>query len=107
MKNKNVNVIIKSIDKDSLLIFKKFIINQIRRMNIEYRSFDLPTKKKRITLLKSPHVNKSVREQFEIKNYKCLFQFSFDIKSKFIKFLFLNKPKTVIITLSQIKYISE
>jgi small subunit ribosomal protein S10 len=99
MKTKNVSLIIKSINKDSLLIFKKFIINQISRTNINYKSFQLPTRKKRVTLLKSPHVNKSAREQFEIKYYKCFFQFSFNLDSSFIKFLFLNKPKTVRIQL--------
>ena len=102
MKNKNIYLIIKSIDKESLLIFKKFVINQISRTNINYKSFQLPTKKKRVTLLKSPHVNKSAREQFEIKYYKCFFQFSFNLDSSFLKFLFLNKPKTVTLQLKTI-----
>lgn len=31
-----------------------------------------PTRKKRFTLLKSPHVNKTAREQFEARMYSCL-----------------------------------
>jgi len=30
----------------------------------------LPTKKERYTLLRSPHVNKSARDQFEIRTHK-------------------------------------
>jgi len=102
MKNKNVHLIVNSVDKDSLSIFKKFIVKQINRTNTDYKSFNLPTTTKRITLLKSPHVNKSAREQFEIKYYKCFFQFSFNLKLNFIKFLFLNKPKTVTLQLKTV-----
>jgi len=31
-----------------------------------------PTRRKRFTLLKSPHVNKTAREQFEVRRYSCL-----------------------------------
>jgi small subunit ribosomal protein S10 len=31
-----------------------------------------PMRKKRFTLLKSPHVNKTAREQFEVRAYSCL-----------------------------------
>lgn len=102
MKNKNIHLIIKSVDKDSLVIFKNFIQKQINRENIDYKSFNLPITKKRITLLKSPHVNKSAREQFEIKYYKCFFQFSFKLKLNFLKLLFLNKPKTITLQLKTV-----
>jgi len=32
----------------------------------------IPTRIKRFTLLKSPHVNKTAREQFETRMYSCL-----------------------------------
>ena len=64
--------------------------------------FKLPIKKKRITLLKSPHVNKTAREQFEIKTYKVVIQLLNGEKFKILKLLSLNKPKTVVITIKNI-----
>ena len=32
----------------------------------------LPTEKEIVTILRSPHVNKDSREQFEIRTHKCL-----------------------------------
>jgi len=34
--------------------------------NLSYSSINLPVKKERITLLKSPHVNKKAKDQYEI-----------------------------------------
>jgi small subunit ribosomal protein S10 len=99
MKKKTFHLIIKTIDKTSISLFKNFIKKMLDKTNILYKTFDLPKKKKRVTLLKSPHVNKSAREQFEIKYYKSFFQFSNNLNPEFLKFLFLNKPKTVRIQL--------
>jgi small subunit ribosomal protein S10 len=87
---------IKSLDKKSLNLYKIFISQVLEQIGIKYKIFNLPTIKKRVTLLKSPHVNKSAREQFETKYYKTLI--SFDLApelSKQLNLLVLNKPKTV------------
>jgi len=99
MQRKKFHLIIKAIDKNSIFLFKRFIARMFLKTNIAYKSFDLPIKRKRITLLKSPHVNKSAREQFEIKYYKCFFQFYSKLNPEFLRFLFLNKPKTLRISL--------
>ena len=52
-------------------------------------------KKNRITLLKSPHVNKSAREQFEIKYYRVVIQLNEDINHKILETLLVDKPKSV------------
>ncbi|GAA7216253.1 30S ribosomal protein S10 [Helicobacter pylori] len=49
------------------------IVEAVKRSGSEIRGpIPLPTKNKRYTVLRSPHVNKDSREQFEIKVYSRL-----------------------------------
>ncbi len=49
------------------------IVEAVRRSGSEIRGpIPLPTKNKRYTVLRSPHVNKDSREQFEIRVYSRL-----------------------------------
>jgi ribosomal protein S10 len=91
-----------AINKESLLIYKEFLLKVFNKLDIKYNLINLPIKKKRITLLKSPHVHKSSREQFEIKKNKILINVSSNIKPIFLKFLLLNKPKTVKIKINKL-----
>ena len=93
---------IKSIDQKSLKIYLIKIKKILKIIGISYNLFKLPIKKKRITLLKSPHVNKTAREQFEIKTYKVIIQLLNGEKFKILKLLSLNKPKTVVLTIKNI-----
>ena len=42
------------------------------KYKLSYSSINLPVDKKRFTVLKSPHVNKKAKEQFEIRISNCL-----------------------------------
>jgi small subunit ribosomal protein S10 len=67
------------------LIFPK-IIQKLNSMGIdEYRVIPMPIKKQRFTVLRSPHVDKKSREQFEIRTYSKLLIVSFDLYSNFDK----------------------
>jgi len=56
----------------------------------------LPLKKKKITLLKSPHVYKKAKEHFEICCFKTTFLIKMsDIQIPCVKYLVFNKPKTL------------
>jgi ribosomal protein S10 len=90
---------IKSVNKESLDLYQIFLKNIFQKLQINYSLYNLPTKKKRITLLKSPHVNKTAREQFEIKNYRAVIQLNTLLKPTILKFILLNKPKTVTINI--------
>ena len=90
---------IKSVNKESLYLYQIFLKNIFQKLQINYSLYNLPTKKKRITLLKSPHVNKTAREQFEIKNYRAVIQLNTLLKPTILKFILLNKPKTVTINI--------
>ena len=96
---------IKSLNNQILKIYKKLLEKKLLKVKINYTVFCLPKKKKRITLLKSPHVNKSAREQFEIKQYSCLFGFKcLSLKDiKLVENLLINKPNTVSLKLKTYK----
>ena len=63
---------INAINNSVLNLYAFFLSNVFKKLNVQYALTSLPTKKKRITVLKSPHVHKSSREQFEIKSYTKL-----------------------------------
>ena len=70
---------------ESTIKFKSFNIyklNQIIRnlekeakiYNLESTIISLPKKNKKITILRSPHVHKKARDQFEVQNYSKIFK---------------------------------
>ena len=93
---------IQSLNKQSALLYQIFLKKILDKTNVEYSIFNLPLKQKRITLLKSPPVNKSAREQFEIKRYSFILQTNEKINSYLLKFLLLNKPKSINLILKNI-----
>lgn len=93
---------IKSSHKKSIALYKLFLAKILKEIQIEYKVVDVPTKRRRITLLKSPHVNKAAREQFEFRNYKTVFFVKNKASINCFKFLFTNKPKTVKLTLKRL-----
>jgi len=93
--NNTLQITICSIDKTLLGIYLTFLKNIFKKLNIVYTSTNLPLKIKKITLLKSPHVHKKAREQFEIKKFKKLFIIKNLKLSKYLVFIFLNKPKFI------------
>lgn len=97
-----VQINLKSLNKESLHLYKTFLIKILEKISIDYKTFDLPTRRKRVTLLKSPHVNKSAREQFELRAYKSVIYISNKISSEKIKFIIINKPKTIKVNIKNI-----
>jgi len=93
---------IKSLSKDSLNLYKEFLKITLKKININFSLFNLPTKKKRITLLKSPHVNKSSREQFEIKYFNTIIQIKNILNPNLLKILLINKPKVVTVSIKTV-----
>jgi small subunit ribosomal protein S10 len=96
-----IKIIIKSINLESLLIYKEFLKKLLQKTNNKFSSINLPIKKKKITLLKSPHVNKKSKEQFQIKTYKFIIIIKENISLQKIKFLLINKPKTIKISIKK------
>lgn len=93
--NNSIQIKICSIDKTVLAIYLCFLHNIFRKLNIMYTSTNLPVETKKITLLKSPHVHKKAREQFEVRKFTKLFTIKNFKTSKYLLFIFLNKPKFI------------
>jgi ribosomal protein S10 len=93
---------IHSINKSVLNVYAFFLLNIFKKLSIKHSISNLPTNKKRITVLKSPHVHKSSREQFEIKTYKLVISVFSKIQMSLLKFLIINKPKSLKLKIKKI-----
>ena len=77
--NLKYQIKIKSLHKESVKLYINFLQKMLRKIKVNFSIIALPEKKNRVTLLKSPHVNKSAREQFEIRYYRTLLKIKSDI----------------------------
>lgn len=92
---------IKSLDKVTLNLYTIFLIKMLNKLSfVKYSYKRLPVRKKRITLLKSPHVNKKAMDQFEIRIQKVHFVIKNLNSLAFVKQLMFNKPKHIKIKFS-------
>ena len=96
--NLKYQIKIKSLHKESVKLYINFLQKMLRKIKVNFSIIALPEKKNRVTLLKSPHVNKSAREQFEIRYYRTLLKIKSDIDHKTLELLLINKPKSVTIS---------
>lgn len=67
-----IRIRLQSYNLTSLKYLKKKLKFMALDFNLGYSSISLPVKKKKITLLKSPHVNKKARDQYEISKLNRL-----------------------------------
>jgi len=96
MKKNILQINIKSNNLLCLQIYGHFCKKVFDLLQIKYSFFFLPKKKKRITLLKSPHVNKTAREQFEIKYHKLSIQLKLiQLDLSVLKWILIEKPSIV------------
>lgn len=84
-----------SSSKTSLKIYTSILLSYFNNWNINYSNSSFPKTKKRITLLKSTHVNKKAKEHFEIESFKNTILIHSLIKINVLNILFLNKPRSV------------
>ena len=96
--NLKYQIKIKSLHKESVKLYINFLQKMLRKIKVNFSIIALPEKKNRVTLLKSPHVNKSAREQFEIRYYRTLLKIKSDIDHKALELLLINKPKSVTVS---------
>lgn len=73
MDNKNIRIRLKAFDFRVLNASAEEIVSAAKRTGAQVRGpVPLPTRIERFTVLRSPHVNKKSREQFEIRTHKRL-----------------------------------
>ena len=73
MENQNIRIRLKAFDHRILDQSTNEIVNTAKRTGANVRGpIPLPTKMKRFTVLRSPHIDKKSREQFEMRTHKRL-----------------------------------
>lgn len=100
-----INIYLQSSDKTSLYNYKNKLISLLKIYNIKnYSIINLPKKKKRYTILRSPHVYKKSLETYEEIIYTTNYRFIIKDKATYssifyiIKFLKYNTPLNINIT---------
>lgn len=91
---------LKSLDRISLDIYSLYLKNVLSTLNFTTSFCNLPKKRKIVTLLKSPHVNKSAREQFSMHIYSKIIIIKNSKNLNFLKFITANKPKHITLNIS-------
>jgi len=73
MDSQNIRIRLKAFDHRVLDLSTHEIVDTARRTGAQVRGpIPLPTKLERFTVLRSPHIDKKSREQFEIRTHKRL-----------------------------------
>ena len=71
MENQNIRIRLKAYDHRLLDQSVKEIVNTAKRTGAQVRGpIPLPTQIGKLTVLRSPHIDKKSREQFEIRTHK-------------------------------------
>lgn len=73
MMNQNIRIRLKAYDHRVLDVSASEILNTAKRTGARVRGpIPLPTRTERYTVLRSPHIDKKSREQFEIRTHRRL-----------------------------------
>ncbi len=73
MENQNIRIRLKAFDHRVLDQSTSEIVNTAKRTGAQVRGpIPLPTRIQKYTVLRSPHIDKKSREQFEIRTHKRL-----------------------------------
>jgi len=91
----NIKLKLKSLDRVSLDIYSLYLKKILSNLNFANSCCNLPKKRKFITLLKSPHVNKSAREQFSMQIYSKIITIKNFKNPSFLEYILMNKPKHI------------
>nr|NP_066432.1 ribosomal protein S10 [Ochromonas danica]AAG18398.1 ribosomal protein S10 [Ochromonas danica] len=86
-------IIVKSNNKNLLECYVRYLktVIKIKEISIVW----LPKTIKKITLLKSPHVYKKTKAQYQKVTFKCLIEIKKDIFYSKLIFILRNIPKSI------------
>jgi len=74
-------------------LYKQFLTRLLQKYKISFTLVSLPTKRRRLSVLKSPHVHKKAKEHFNLFIYKFFILLPNNIKLS--KLLLLNRPSVI------------
>ena len=88
---------LKSNFKKTLELYTFYLEKNLKSTDVDFKLVRLPKRIKRLTILKSPHVNKKARDQYEIRTYNLTFVITKNVQdlSGLLKFLLSNKPALI------------
>ena len=73
MENQTIRIRLKAFDHRLLDVSAGEIVNTAKRTGAQVRGpIPLPTRIEKVTVLRSPHIDKKSREQFEVRTHKRL-----------------------------------
>ena len=73
MENQNIRIHLRAYDNKILDLSTEEIVNTAKRTGAQFKvPIHLPTRIERYTVLRSPHIDKKSREQFEQRTHKRL-----------------------------------
>jgi small subunit ribosomal protein S10 len=93
--NFKLTIQLSSVNQKIITFYLSYLINIFKKLNLLFKLNALPLKKKRITLLRSPHVFKKSREQFEVIKYKYVLTVFNKLSIKHLKILLATKPYSI------------
>ena len=96
LKEKKIIISLKSKSKKALVLYGFFLKICFKRLNFDVSQINFPKKTKKLSLLKSPHVNKRFKEHFIQTNFKTNFYLKEKVSQTNLKYFLLNKPKSIL-----------
>ena len=104
MAKEKIKIRLKSYDHRLLDQSAKKIVDSVKKTGSTINGpIPLPTEKEIFTILRSPHVNKDSREQFERRTHKRLIDIKNPSKETMDALQHIDLPSSVEITLKEIK----
>lgn len=92
----SIQLKLSSVNKRCLTLYFQFMLNLLKHYKIIYKINFLPTKKKRITFLKSSHVNKRSQEHFSVKKFGAFITLTNQrINGNLLKQIVVDKPSSI------------
>ena len=88
-----ITFIYSSFLKKNLFTFKQFLITVLKKNKIKYVLHPVKNVNKYVTLLKSPHINKRAKENFQSILYKFILKIV--LNQKQIRLFVFNLPKLI------------
>jgi ribosomal protein S10 len=99
-------IILKSSCGITLNTYITFLTRLLSKFNIKFNKHTVPTKHRKITLLRSPHVYKKAKEQFQVSTFTVIISLKENnISTVFPIYLYclINKPHTIKIKIKSTK----
>jgi ribosomal protein S10 len=98
-----IQILIRSLDNITLSLYLNLLKTLLKNFKTaQFITYKMPVSRKKISLLKSPHIYKKAFEQFELKVHTVLIELKTQrISNMIMKFILINKPKN---TTLKIKY---